>query len=320
MGHIAEALKKAHREREERHGSMAIPSVTSEVGRWRDAVVLMPPAVNPRVELPLPTNNESSQNDTAEQEGTAAGSRRGTPRSIAPERADSTTIGWQVDPSVVAQVDKSSSITEQYRAVRTWLLCRARPNERTCLAVTSSVPREGKTVTAANLAVAMSEIRRMRVLLVDCDLRRGDLAGLLRIPKSPGLAEVLSGRIKLEEAIAATPLPNLWVLPSGDLGDANPTELFNSVVASRVFDEIRERYHYTVVDTPPVHRVSDVGVIGALCTGVVMVVRMHKTPTSIVRQSVQWLQANNLNVMGTIAAGCGLRDSIGNDRPPDEDH
>lgn len=225
---------------------------------------------------------------------------------------------WDVDASIVSAIDQSSPITEQYRAVRTWLLARVRPNERTALAVTSSMPREGKTVTAANLAVVMAEIRRMRILLVDCDLRRGELARLMRFPAAPGLAEVLSGRLGLDEAIVPTPLPNLWVLPAGDLAGANPTELFNSVAASRAFDEIRERYHYSVVDTPPVHRVSDIGVIGALCTCIVMVVRMHRTPMGVVRQSLHWLQSNNLHVLGTIAAGCGQRDAGGDDREEDE--
>lgn len=299
MGHIAEAMKKARIQREERQTA----SESSE-----NALALLVGAPEARSGHGAPSRFAPRLNEPG------CELHRPTADAVSPSAGS-----WDVNPTLVAQVDKASPITEQYRAVRTWLLCRTRPNERTCLAVTSSMPQEGKTVTAANIAVVMSEIRRMRVLAVDCDLRRGDMAGLFGLSRAPGLADVLSGRARLDEVILPTPLPNLSVLPAGELGEANPTELLSSVAAARVFDEIRERFHYSVVDTPPVHRVSDVGVIGTLCTGVVMVVRMHKTPTSIVRQSVQWLQSNNLNVMGTIATGCSPKDAISNDRPSDED-
>lgn len=322
MGHIAEALKKARQERGAGIGCSPTP--------LHDAL--------PASSLPMREIGTGRIGGLAAVPGRAAvavqGLRGARPAAgEAPRTGDSERVSaldslhpaeafgdvrWDVDAGVVSAIDRTGPITEQYRAVRTWLLARVRPNERTALAVTSSMPREGKTVTAANLAVVMAEIRRMRVLLVDCDLRRGELAGLLRLRVAPGLADVLSGRLGLDEAIVPTPLPNLWVLPAGDLAGANPTELFNSVAASRAFDEIRERYHYSVVDTPPVHRVSDIGVIGALCTGIVMVVRMRRTPMGVVRQSLQWLQANNLHVLGTIAAGCGQRDAGGDDREEDE--
>lgn len=296
MGHIAEALKKAEWDRAEKHRRGSDDSIAAATV----AEVSLEELPRARVPFEPATHvNRFAQDErspTVQKEGPAPGTN--------------CTDDWPVDPSVVALTDKTSSIVEQYRAVRTWMLCRAQMNERACVAVTSSVPREGKTITTANLAVVMAEIRRMRVLAVDCDLRLGALAGVFGMQRAPGLVEVLSGRATLDEAIRATPLGNLSILPAGHLGETNPTELLNSTAAVRVFDEIRERFHYTLVDTPPVQRVSDVGVIGALCSGVVMVVRMHKTATHLVRQSVQWLQSNNLSVMGCIATGSSLRDAI----------
>ena len=209
---------------------------------------------------------------------------------------------WDVDPTVVAVHDRSSSITEQYRAVRTWLLSHTTVGEHNCVAITSAVAREGKTVTSANLAVIMAEVRHQNVLVVDSDLRCGALAKLFRRESAPGLAEVLGGTAPLADAIQRTPIPNLSFLPSGKPGKLNPTELFSSKAAGLVFDEICERYHYVLVDTPPVQTFSDVGVIGRFCSGIIVVVRMHKTTSNVVRQSVQWLQSNNLNVLGCIAA------------------
>lgn len=225
---------------------------------------------------------------------------------------------WDVDPSVVAVTDRSSAVVEQYRAVRTWLLSHSNVGEHDCIALTSAVPQEGKTVTTANLAVVMAEVRHLNVLAVDADVRRGSLAKLYGIEPAPGLADVLAGRAQLGDAIARTPISNLSFLPASKSFDVSPTELFNSKAADLLFDEIRERYHYILVDTPPIQSYSDVGVIGTMCSGIVMVVRMNKTPSNHVRQSLQWLQANNLPVLGCIAAGAG-RNSATLAYPYDDD-
>jgi capsular exopolysaccharide synthesis family protein len=224
-------------------------------------------------------------------------------------------VSWDVDPSVVAGRQSESSLAEQYRAVRTWLLVRSQNAKHSALAITSSVPREGKSVTTANLAIVMTEVRRLRVLVVDGDMRQGSLARLLRIEQSPGLADVLAGRAELDGAIIRSPIRNLDILPAGHCAGINPTELLNSASAARSFGEIRDRYHVCLVDTPPVQRVSDVGVIGPLCSGVLFVVRMHRTASHLVRQSLHWLQSNNLNVMGCIATACSQRDTIYTYRP-----
>lgn len=296
MGRIAEALKKAQRERDE----------TLRLGLGKDG---------------------GGGTDTLTPDGSEAdaGPARSRPRSPHPRRmtpdAQGLPIGmatpawtarrtapiapmphWDVDSSVVAVHDRSSTITEQYRAIRTWLLSHATVGENHCVAITSSVSREGKTVTSANLAVTLAEVRHLNVLVVDADLRRGSLGKLFKVTDKPGLADVLAGQAQLSDAIRQTPIPNLSFLPASECGGLNPTELFNSKAAGLVFDEIRERYHFVVVDTPPVQSFSDVGVIGALCSGIIMVVRMHKTTSGVVRQSVQWLQANSLNVLGCVAA------------------
>ena len=295
MGRIAEALKKAQTDRTARI-RMSAPGLDA-------AAVLNPGAVagglssglrgilNPFVDesgpLPPRANQRSSIRDTRQPLG---------PMPF-----------WDVDPTVVSIRDRSSAVAEQYRAVRTWLMSRNTVGERTTLAITSSIANEGKTVTTANLAVILAEVRHLNILVVDADLRRPRLHELFRMGDMPGLADVLAGRAALADVIAQTPLPNLSFLPAGKCGEFTPTDLFNAKATSLVFDEIRERYHYVLVDTPPVQRVSDIGVIGALCSGIIVVVRMHKTPAATVRQSVRWLQSHNLNVIGSIASACNIR-------------
>ncbi len=294
MGRIAEALKKAQEERSSRlraGGRSDSPDIRG--------TVLTPdsPGRTPLRESVA----RSAQLDVDVRYATLPNQGIDSPTPMAPRSA------WAAHPNVVALYDRSCAITEQYRAVRTWLLRRNTTGRHECIAITSSIPREGKSVTTANLAVVMSEVRHMSVLAMDCDLRQGSLAKLFKVPDSPGLADVLSGEASLAEAIKTTPFGNLSYLPAGVCRGRNPAELLNSRTAARVFEEIRERFHFTLVDTPPVRRLSDVGVIGALCTGIVMIVRMNKTASHLVRQSLHWLQANNLDVIGCIAADCCVR-------------
>jgi capsular exopolysaccharide synthesis family protein len=312
MGRIAEAIKKARQEREEQFRLGLADREVKPVEKTCSAVA--------RQVQPAAAAKDRVAAAVLDRMASAAGGRgvqgmaavRGLVSGIS-SKADSAPLGpmptWDVHPTVVCVHERSSSVAEQYRAVRTWLLRRNTAGEHLSLAVTSSIPREGKSVTAANLAVCMAEVRHKSILAVDCDLRQSSLSRLFKVSNVPGLAEVLAGKATLAEAIAPTPLGNLFILPSGCCQGINPTELLNSPMATRAFDEIRERYHYVLVDTPPVQKLSDVGVIGALCTGILMVVRMHMTPSNLVRQSLHWLQSNNLNVIGCVAASCSLRDA-----------
>jgi capsular exopolysaccharide synthesis family protein len=294
MGRIAEALKKAQEERSRRLRVGGDPG-----GRGTGGSILTP----------------DSPEGVQLRKALAPATRLGGDvcYAIPPNRGIGVSApipprpAWDVHPTVVAAHDHSCAITEQYRAVRTWLLRRNATGRHECIAITSSIPREGKSVTTANLAVVMSEVRHMKVLAMDFDLRQGSLAKLYKLSGAPGLADVLAGEASLEEAMTTTPFGNLSFLPAGICRGRNPAELVNSKTAAHVFEEIRERFHFTLVDTPPVRRLSDVGVIGALCTGIVVIVRMNKTASHLVRQSLHWLQANNLDVIGCIAADCCVR-------------
>ncbi|MBN2560791.1 MAG: CpsD/CapB family tyrosine-protein kinase [Phycisphaerae bacterium] len=331
MGRIAKALKKAQQERSEK---LRLGLGEASTLRERDASVASA-VVDRHQAVQEGTRRDGTRDRVTSGKGIETDRRtdplpRGWSSSKArigfrgpPSPHAASPMGplppWDVDQTVVAIRDRNSSITEQYRAVRTWLLSRSNTAEHSCIAVTSSVAREGKSVTVANLAAVMAEVRHLNVLAVDADFRKGSLSRLLRLPNTPGLADAVAGRATLDECIAKTPLGNLFVLPAGASHGLNPAELINSTAAGRVFEEIRERYHFVLVDTPPVQRLSDTGVIGALCTGIVMVVRMNQTPANLVRQSVNWLQSNNLNVMGCIAACCSLNAARSVYREPDKD-
>ncbi|MBN1512441.1 MAG: CpsD/CapB family tyrosine-protein kinase [Phycisphaerae bacterium] len=274
MGRIAEALKKAERERQ--LASTAEPSTPTA----------------PRPEAPPdPTANPAAVSTDVQ--------------SVRPVRS----VSEGMSEALVAYYDTSSMITEQYRSLRTRLLSMNSGSEPQVLAVTSAVPREGKSVTALNLAVILSEIQHLRVLVIDGDFRRSSLARLLNQPGAPGLADMLRGQATLESIIQPTAMPNLMFAPAGKMGNRSAADLLSSETLARTLRKLQTQYQYIIVDTPPATTVTDVGVIGQLCHAVVMVIRMNRTPGPVVRRAVRMLQVNNIPVAGCVLVGRNERNT-----------
>jgi protein-tyrosine kinase len=270
MGRIAEALKKAERER------------VGRVASGEDAAVatLAAPARVRRAEVGLPPIPD------------AAGVAQGP-----------TTSGEGLCESLVAYHDRLSPVSEQYRALRTRLLSHNPQNEHRVMAVTSSTPKEGKTITTLNLGFTLAEIRHHNILLVDADFRRSSLAQCLNLRSSPGLAELLTGEATYREVIQHTPVPNLHFVAAGVSKNRSAPELLSDITARAVFRWFESQYHFTVIDTPPATTVTDVGIIGQFCSGVIMVVRMHRTPEPLARRAVRLLQVNNVPILGCVLVG-----------------
>jgi len=211
--------------------------------------------------------------------------------------------------ALVAYYDSSSMIAEQYRSLRTRLLSMNPANEPQVLAITSAVPREGKSVTALNLALILSEIQHMRVLVIDGDFRRSSLARLLNQPGGPGLADTLRGQAPLESIIQPTVMPNLMFIPAGKMGNRSAADLLSSEALARMLRKLQTQYQCIIIDTPPATTVTDVGIIGQLCHAVVMVIRMNRTPGPVVRRAVRMLQVNNIPVAGCVLVGRNERNT-----------
>lgn len=205
--------------------------------------------------------------------------------------------------SLVPFHERSSLVTEQYRSLRTRLLS-SNPNyEHRIIAITSAVPKEGKSVTTLNLGCILAEIRHLKVLVVDGDFRRSSLAQMLNQPSGPGLAEVLDGSATYDEVIRSTPIPNLSFMPAGSTQNRSAAELLTAASASSTFRRMQNEFHYTIVDTPPATTVTDVGIIGQMCTGVVVIVRLHRTHEAAAKRAVRLLQVNNIPIVGCLLVG-----------------
>jgi protein-tyrosine kinase len=165
--------------------------------------------------------------------------------------------------------------SEQYRVIRTRLI--QHPRKPRLILVSSAGPRDGKSVTAVNIAGALSLKAEGSVLLADTDFRRSTIHTQLGLPSTPGLSDVLAGTATLEEAVVRTQqFPNLYVLPAGSQS-ASPTELLDSPRWLALREQLLGRFKYVIADSPPVASVADYELLQASCDGVVLVVRPDHT-------------------------------------------
>lgn len=219
------------------------------------------------------------------------------------ENPDEQAARWdpqRIDPAVVAFHDRYSSVCEQFRSIRARLLSMNTANPHRVIAITSSVPQEGKSVTTVNLGLVMAEGGEHQTLIADADFRRSSIGRMLGLGARPGLAELIRGEASLAELLCPTPFPNLLVLPGGKTEVHNAIELLGSPNAREVLARLRATFDYTFLDTPPVNTVSDVSMLAPCCDGVIMVVEMHRTPEPIAQQAVRTLQANNVKILGCV--------------------
>jgi len=273
MGRIADALRKAEEERE----------LAMDAARDAGGVAVH------ATESPL----ESSAHAPGPAELPASDGDARQPLSVVEGLSE----------SLVPFYEPSSLITEQYRSLRTRLLSQNPQYDHRIMAITSAVPKEGKSVTTLNLGTILAEIRHLKVLIVDGDFRRSSLAQMLNQGSGPGLADVLSGQADYDDVIQPTPIPNLMFIPAGTTQRSSAAKLLTEPVAKTCFKRMQNEFHYTIVDTPPATTVTDVGIIGQMCSGVIVVCRLHRTHEGAAKRAVRLLQVNNVPILGCLIVG-----------------
>lgn len=166
------------------------------------------------------------------------------------------------------------------------------------IAVTSSLAGEGKSTVTSNLACALAETGAA-VLLVDADLRRPAVAGLLGLEGSVGLTTVLAGQAEVEEVVQEWGRSGLSVLPSGSV-PPNPGELLGSPAMRRLLAELRARYDYVVIDTPPLLPVADAAIVSSLVDGTVVVAHAGRVRRAQLAQALSNLERVSAPVSGLV--------------------
>ncbi len=200
---------------------------------------------------------------------------------------------------LVQHVDTRHMFAESYRSIRSSLLFMPSEAERPkVLLVASAVPSEGKSTIAANLARTMA-FADSRVLLIDADLRRGQLHELFDTNREPGLAKLLRQQSPVAECIAPTALPNLSIIPSGE-PSTDSSELFLSGDFDQLLQEAQKQFDYIIIDSAPVFAADDATTLAPKMDGVLFVVRGSFTRASLARQALELLYQRQAKVLGLI--------------------
>ena len=211
------------------------------------------------------------------------------------------TVGNMAQRRQILHQGTNFAVREAYKTLRTNIhfTLSDKPCKRIC--ITSGSAGEGKSITMLNLALSVAESGQ-KVLLIDADLRRPAIGRLLVERIAPGLSNVLTEQVSIEDAIRQQVFPNLDILFSGEV-PPNPSELLASDKFAELIEEMSKRYDYILVDAPPINVVSDAAIIAKRVDGVLLLVRHTKSTRENVRQAVANLQMVNANILGYVFNG-----------------
>ena len=195
------------------------------------------------------------------------------------------------------------AIKEGYKALRTNVIFSLPGTESKCIGLTSASHSEGKSTTAINLGIALSQIGKKTVVL-DCDLRLPTIASKLRLPKQPGLSNLIVGEAKLSEVIQHYS-ENFDVIPAGQI-PRDPTGLLASEQMKYLLSKFKEYYDYVIVDLPPVTTVTDAAILTDSVDGYLLVVRHGATDYRDVGEMLHQLRLSDAKIMGFVYSGAPI--------------
>jgi succinoglycan biosynthesis transport protein ExoP len=202
---------------------------------------------------------------------------------------------------LVAQHLPKSQMSEAFRALRTALLLSQADHPPQVILVTSSLPREGKTTAAANLAVTLAQLGD-RTLLIDADLRKPGIGRLLSLGsgKYAGLSSYLAGVSSLDLVTIQHPaIPNLSAIPTGPL-PPNPADLLSSHKLTEAIAELRTKFKFIVIDSPPIMAATDAVILSVKADGVLLVVRSGETPKEAFMRTRDLLLSVKCHLLGVV--------------------
>ncbi len=194
---------------------------------------------------------------------------------------------------LVCITEREDPAAEAFRllGVRLRHLRRDRPLKK--LLITSTIPQEGKSTIAANLACALALGSHPKVLLLEGDVRRPSLSQVFGLAKVPGLCECLQGGRPLAASVYRLEKPSLWILPAGSVS-GNPLELLQSGKLSAVMDRLAAWFDWIVIDSPPVLPVADTSVWTRLADGILVVARRGITERRQLQRGLEALDSTKL--------------------------
>jgi capsular exopolysaccharide synthesis family protein len=288
MSRIHEALRRAEQERSAVQSAQRIEEATERkaaTGLIEAAgpshVVSTPPVVQPAI---VPESKADSLPDVLQFDEIWAKCTR--PK-------------WRANSNLLVFGDTSPSNlgTEPFRTLRSRLYRIRDSQPLQSILISSSIPAEGKTLVATNLAYALARQQGSRVLLIDADIRSPRTHILLGAPATPGLADYLqNGRTEFEVIQRGFDVA-LCFIPAGN-HVTHPAELISSQRLKNFLERVKPAFDWIIIDSPPALPVADATVLGAMCDGVLFVVRANSTPSETAQKACKELAGTN--VLGVV--------------------
>ena len=259
MSKIHEALEKAERERNQRQPLNENVQESSPTG------------------IQLPSSDEKSIVNS--------------PDSIEREKL--------IDKNIVCFQDSEMPVAEEFRSLRTILRYSFNGNPKSCIGISSPGQGEGKSTIAANIAATLSLEPNANVLLIDADLRAPNVHQLFGLDLAPGLADILTSKIPLEQAIHTTAIDNLKVVTAGNKIN-NPVEVLSSNTMKKLIQMLKTKFTYIIFDTAPILPVTDTSVLSVQLDGTILVVEANRTQQHAIEKATKLLEQSKASILGII--------------------
>jgi polysaccharide biosynthesis transport protein len=211
-----------------------------------------------------------------------------------------TTVGLvhQFKNDLITVSSPKSTASEAYRGIRTNILFSSADIAPQVILISSAAPSEGKTITAANLAVVMAQMGN-KVLLIDCDMRKPKLNKIFQTSRDKGMSTILVGGCEIAEAITPTKIPNLDIISSGPL-PPNPSEIIGSHKMAAVIKELRQEYERIIIDSSPITAVTDAAILSKYADGAIIVIRCGETHLEMIKNGLTQFNSVNAHIFGAI--------------------
>ena len=198
-----------------------------------------------------------------------------------------------LNPRLITAMSPPGVAAEQYRALRTRIAHTETGGAVNVVLVTSPGRGDGKSLTAANLGLAMAQEYQQRICVVDADLRASLQQRLFGLAEGVGLSDVLTGRAALEEALVTVEEHHITVLPAGS-PSAHPAELLGTTAMRRVIESLRSRFDRVIIDSPAATPLADVSILAPLVDSVIVVVRAGMTSKPAIHDAIGAIDAGKL--------------------------
>lgn len=204
-----------------------------------------------------------------------------------------------VERDLQAHIQPTSSAAEGFRTLRAAVSLAKNADKLRNIAVTSTIPSEGKSLVASNFAIVTAQTG-LKTLLVDADLRRPSVHKAFQLQSPIGLSAYLAGRVhSVDEIIHKSEVPHLDVICCGAT-PSNPSELIGSKQMLQFLEEVSGRYDRVILDCPPVSAVADPLVVGSMCDGLIFVTKFNKIRREHALRSVQRIQDAGIFIVGSV--------------------